>query len=405
MHVTDAHDRRARRVDHEAAQVGHAAAHIEAATDAVERYAFVAAAQQALRLGRPASQSVAWPGALGHGKIDGTARDIERTFRRAAPATQAQVDIGHAVLDAGIEAQQAGEILERDVARGGGKGCLPVASGGIVDEIEARRARADRGSGPESVSRRTRHQGHRAVGDLAREARHLADPRRHLQVRAAEPVGLEGRRRQEALGGRGRGICRRCRRRLEAGRVDLRGIDVHRDIGHALAVGAEQRLAGQLAVAHFQRWHFDLEVAAQGGGLGAQRIRAAARDRYVDVGAKHRDVGALARDLDAGPFDADSALDRDFAATEAALQVDVAGQAAHPAVERSGGAGEVEGSRSRRREVTLHLQRLPGRRRLQGATADLEDDRRVATALGDGQYRVAHLDVGDPGKSGVGDDP
>ena len=45
-------------VDHEAAQVGDAAADIETAGDAIERHARLAAAQQALRFGRPARDAV-----------------------------------------------------------------------------------------------------------------------------------------------------------------------------------------------------------------------------------------------------------------------------------------------------------------------------------------------------------
>ena len=55
---------RARRVEHQPPQVGDAAAHLEAAGEAVERRAAIGRAEQAQRFGRPARQTVGRPDAL-----------------------------------------------------------------------------------------------------------------------------------------------------------------------------------------------------------------------------------------------------------------------------------------------------------------------------------------------------
>ena len=153
-----------------------------------------------------------------------------------------------------------------------------------------------------------------------------------------------------------------------------------------------------VARAHFQRRHLDLESIALGRRLGAQGIRPAMRQRQTDVGPEGRHIRPFGSDLDVGSLDADATLDRDLAVAEAALQIDVAGQAPHPAIERSGGAGEVERAGLGGAETALDLQRLIGRRRPQRAARHFQDDRRPAGALGDGQHRVLHLDHADPRK-------
>src|SRR5207244_1262118 len=140
-------------------------------------------------------------------------------------------------------AEQRRQVLERDAARRGSERRLADAAGWIVDQVEARRARADRGGGAQGKARLARIQGHRAVRDLARPPDDLPHPRR------------------------------------------------------------------------------------------APRRGAADAQKQGDIGAEGLDGGPFARDLDVGTLDSDAALDGDLAAAEAALQVDVARQAAYPAIE------------------------------------------------------------------------
>ena len=200
---------------------------------------------------------------------------------------------------------------------------------------------------------------HRAVGDLGRQAGELADPRRDRERRAAEPAcpetAADGRTR--LAGGVADG---RFGRALQAGEIDLAGVNIDRDGRRAAAVDAEHRLAGQLRRADLERRHLDLEAAALGQGLGIQRIGPTARHRERDVRPEDADIRPFAGDLQVGALDADAALDRDLATAKTALHVDVAGHAAHPAVERADRAGELDRRGARRADLRLHLQRLVG---------------------------------------------
>ena len=166
--------------------------------------------------------------------------------------------------------------------------------------------------------------------------------------------GRVGTRRGWAGDG-GTGRSRGGRRRAQIADVETAHIGIDGDGRRAFAVDAEQDIGRELARAHLQGRDIDLEGAALGGGLGAQRIRTARRHRQADIGAEDRDIRPLGIDLHGGALDADAALDGDLAAAEAALQVDVAGQAPHPAVERAGRAREIERRRLGCREATLDL--------------------------------------------------
>ena len=122
------------------------------------------------------------------------------------------------------------------------------------------------------------------------------------------------------------------------------------------------------------------------------------RQRQTNVGPKRRHIRPFGSDLDVGSLDADAALDRDLAVAEAAVQIDVSGQASHPAIERAGGAGEVERPGLGGAEAALDLQRLVGRRRSQRAARQFQDDRRPASALQTVDTDLLDLDHADPWK-------
>ncbi len=100
-------------------------------------------------------------------------------------------------------------------------------------------------------------------------------PRRTDTESAERPSQLAERRRgHEALL---RGRCRRrsrCGRRQGAqlGNVEAADVGVHGDGRRALAIDTKQRLAGELARAHFECLDLDLEAVALGRALGVQRV-------------------------------------------------------------------------------------------------------------------------------------
>ena len=400
VEIATADQHPARRVDDQSSEVGDTAAHLETSRDAVERDAGIGAAQQPLCLRRPVGELALRPQALAHGDIDRAIGGIQRIACRPAAAAQAQVDVGNTVAQAEVEAEQRRQFAEGDAVGGRRERGLPDASGRIVDEIDAGGPAADGRSRAKGEARLARRQRHRRVLHLGAKAHDLTQPDRDRQGGTTQPVRDERQGRDETRrlhgGRRWRGRYRAHERRLQLRYVEAGHVGVDDDGRCAFAVDAKQRLACRFARAHLQSRDLDLEAVALGRGFAVHHIGTARRNGQADIGPEHRDVGAFGVDLQRRAFGVDAALDRDLAVAEAALQIDVAGQSGHPAVEGASGPREFHWHALRHAEPPLDLQGLVRRRRLEGRGRNLEHHGRPARAFRDGQDRVAHLDVADP---------
>ncbi|CAB5034353.1 unannotated protein [freshwater metagenome] len=149
MRVATADHGGTRRIDDQPAQAGDAAAHVEAAGNAIERHTGVGAAEQSLRFRRPARDLVTRPKPFGDGDVDRAAGRIQRVARGPATATQSEVDIADRVAQTDIEAKHARQLAERHPICRGGERRLPDPAGGVVDQIETGGATADGRGSPE----------------------------------------------------------------------------------------------------------------------------------------------------------------------------------------------------------------------------------------------------------------